>query len=77
MSVEPLQQRSVGRNVALLLMGWLFVAAAVGLAGWFQARSAPFVAATVWMLTLLVLLACWKVSVFKNWVMNVDLRFYT
>ena len=74
MTFEPLQQRSVGKNVALVLAGWILVTFAIGLAGWFAAASAPFVAVTVWTLTVLVLLACWKVPSFKEWVTNIDLR---
>ena len=74
MSFEPLQERLVSRNVALLLLGWIFIASGIGLAGWFKSVSAPFVAATVWTLTALVLLACWKVPSFKSWASNVDLR---
>lgn len=51
------------RVVTLVLLGWLCFA--VGLAGWFQNASALAVAATVWTLTGLVLLACWKVN---SWV---------
>jgi hypothetical protein len=74
MSFEPLQQRSVGKNIALVLAGWILVASAIGLAGWFKTASAPLVAATVWTLTALILLACWKVSSLRHWAMKVDLR---
>jgi hypothetical protein len=60
------------RVVTLLLLGWLCFA--VGLAGWFQNASALAVAATVWTLTALVLLACWKVWVIRACVLNIDLR---
>jgi hypothetical protein len=60
------------RVVTLVLLGWLFFA--VGLASWFYDASAPAVAATVWILTALVLLACWKISPVRVWMLNVDLR---
>jgi hypothetical protein len=60
------------RVVTLVLLGWLCFA--VGLAGWFQNASALAVAATVWTLTALVLLACWKVRTIRACVLNVDVR---
>ena len=60
------------RVVTLVLLGWLCFA--VGLAGWFQNASALTVAATVWTLTALVLLACWKVRTIRVCVLNIDLR---
>jgi hypothetical protein len=60
------------RFVALVLTGWLCFA--VGLASWFRNTSAPAVAATVLLLTALVLLACWKIVSIKVWVLNIDLR---
>jgi hypothetical protein len=60
------------RVVTLVLLGWLCFA--VGLAGWFQNASALAVAATVWTLTALVLLACWKVRTIRAWVLNIGLR---
>ena len=60
------------RVVTLVLLGWLCFA--VGLGGWFYNASAPAVAATVWTLTAFVLLACWKISPIRAWVLNVDLR---
>src|SRR6266487_212568 len=60
------------RVVTLVLLGWLCFA--VGLAAWFQNASALTVAATVWTLTALVLLACWKVRTIRACVLNIDLR---
>ena len=60
------------RVVTLVLLGWLCFA--VGLAGWFQNASALTVAVTVWTLTALVLLACWKVRTIRVCVLNIDLR---
>jgi hypothetical protein len=58
------------RIVTLVLLGWLCFA--VGLGGWFHKATAPAVAATVWMLTALVLLACWKITPIRVWALNVD-----
>jgi hypothetical protein len=60
------------RVVTLVLLAWLCFA--VGLASWFQNANALGVAATVWTLTALVLLACWKVRTIRASVLNVDLR---
>src|SRR4029077_16183840 len=60
------------RVVTLVLLAW--VCFAVGLAGWFQNARALTVAATVWILTALVLLACWKVRTVRVYVLNIDLR---
>src|SRR6266540_5102089 len=60
------------RIVTLVLLGWLCFA--VGLGGWFHNASAPTVAAIVWTLTALVLLACWKITPIRVWALNVDVR---
>lgn len=60
------------RVVTLVLLAWLCFA--VGLAGWFQNASAPTVAATVWTLTALIFLACWRVRTIRVCVLNIDLR---
>ena len=60
------------RVLTLVLLAWLCFA--VGLASWFQNASALAVAATVWTLTALVLLACWKVRTIRVCVLNIDLR---
>jgi hypothetical protein len=60
------------RVVTLILLGWLCFA--VGLASWFHNVSAYVVAGTVWILTALVLLACWKITPVKVWALNINLR---
>jgi hypothetical protein len=60
------------RVVTLVLLGWLCFA--VGLSGWFSNASALAVAATVWTLTALAVLACWKISPIRKWALNVDVR---
>jgi hypothetical protein len=60
--------------VSFVLAAWFCFALAVGIANWFQSASAPVVALTVWTLTGLVLLACWKVDPISTWAANVDLR---
>ena len=60
--------------VSFVLAAWLCFALAAGVAGWFQKASAPMIALTVWILTGLVLLACWKVEPIRMWAMKVDLR---
>lgn len=63
---------SSNRIVTLVFLGWLCFA--VGLSGWFQNANTLTVAATVWTLTALVLLACWKVRTIRACVLNIDLR---
>ena len=60
------------RFVALVLLGWLCFA--VGLASCFHDASAPGVAATIWTLSALVLLACWKIDGIRGWALDVDVR---
>src|ERR1700746_1246442 len=60
------------RVVTLVLLAWLCFA--VGLAGCFQNASASTVAATVWILTALLFLACWRVRTIRVCVLNIDLR---
>jgi hypothetical protein len=60
------------RVVTLVLLGW--VCFAVGLASWFHDASAATVAVTVWTLTALVLIACWKIIPIRAWVLSIDLR---
>jgi hypothetical protein len=70
--VMPVRQSH--RIVAVLLLTWLGLAAAVGVSGQFQRASAPVVALTVWTLTALVLLTCWKVASIRSWALNVPPR---
>jgi hypothetical protein len=60
------------RVVTLVLFGWLCFA--VGLTGWFHNASAPVVAATVWSLTALALIAWWKINLIRVWALGVDVR---
>lgn len=63
---------SPNRLVILMLLGW--VCLALGLSGWLHEASAPAVAATVWTLTALVLLACWKIAPIRVWTLSIPLR---
>jgi hypothetical protein len=60
------------RLVTLVLLAWICLA--VGLSGRLHYASAPAVAATVWTLTALVLLACWKIGSIRVWTLNIDFR---
>ncbi len=60
------------RLVTLVLLGWLCFA--VGLTGWFHNASAPAVAATIWTLTALALVACWKIDGVRALALDVDIR---
>lgn len=61
------------KPVVFGLLAWFCFALAVGVAGWFRNASAPWVAATVWTLTALTLLACWIIRVVRDWIALVDL----
>ena len=58
--------------VSFVLLGWLCLA--VGLSGRFSSASAPAVAVTVWTLTALLLIACWKISPVRVWTLTVTVR---
>jgi hypothetical protein len=60
--------------VTVALIVWACLALVVGAGGWFRNSSALVVAITVWSLTALALLACWKIGPIRAWAMNVDLR---
>lgn len=66
--------RPGNKSVALILSGWFCVAAGAGVAGWLEKAGAQLVAGIVWALTLLVLLACWKIPTVRSWVRMVELR---
>ena len=55
-----------------MLLAWLCVA--VASAGLFRNVSAPAVAATVWILTGIALLACWKITAIKAWALAVNVQ---
>jgi hypothetical protein len=60
--------------VTCLLALWFFAALLLGASSWFSVASAPMVAVTVWGLTGLALLACWKIPSVRAWSFAVDLR---
>jgi hypothetical protein len=62
------------KPVVLALLAWFCFALAVGVVGWFRSVGAPTVALTVWTLTALALLACWKIQMVREWAGIVDLR---
>ena len=70
---EP-AEGSGSKSVVLLLGAWLCLAAGVGIAGWIESAGAIAVAGIIWILTALVLFACWKVPTLQDWVMTVELR---
>jgi hypothetical protein len=74
MSPNAVDSGPGSKSILLILTGWLCLATAVGVAGWFEKASAPAVAGVIWTLTGLALLACWKVSTIRTWTMEVDLR---
>lgn len=74
MSSTAAMDGSGNKSVGLILGAWFCIASAVGVAGWLEGANAPLIAVTVWTLTLLTLVACWKVPLLQTWVMSVDLR---
>jgi hypothetical protein len=62
------------RPLVFGLLAWLCFALAVGVAGYFRNASAVGVTATVWILTAVTLLACWKISLLREGVNALDLR---
>lgn len=71
---EPLANRSPGQVVAGILGAWFCFAIAVGVSGVFRNASAAAVALTVWGLAVLILLACWKVPLLRDWSRAVNFR---
>ena len=65
---------SSNRIPAAILGAWFCFALAFGVSGSFQSASAGVVALTLWGLTALVLLACWKIPMIRNLVTTIDLR---
>src|SRR5580765_3374850 len=74
MSLTARTDRSGDKSVVLILSAWICLALGAGLAGWLEKASAPIVAAIIWTLTGLALVACWKVTTLREWAMKVDLR---
>jgi hypothetical protein len=74
MSPDSPAEESGNKTVSLLLVAWICIAAGAGIAGWLERANAPVVAAIVWTLTALTLLACWKVPTLRKWAIKVDLR---
>jgi hypothetical protein len=74
MSSNAPAEGSGNKSVALILAAWICIAAGVGVAGWLEKAAAPVVAGIVWTLTILALLACWKVRVLQRWAMTIELR---
>ena len=60
--------------VPLILVSWLCLALGLGLTGRFEQASAQAIAATVWTLTILLLLGWWKIPAINRWTKSVDLR---
>src|SRR6267143_467423 len=65
---------SDNKNVILILAAWICLATGTGLAGWLESANAPVVAGILWLLTVLALLACWKVPTLRRWALKVELR---
>jgi hypothetical protein len=62
------------KAVVAALLAWFCFALALGMAGYFRQASAVGLAAIVWMLTGLVLLAYWKIWLVREAIYTLDLR---
>jgi hypothetical protein len=62
------------KPIVLLLLAWFCLALAGGVAGWFENFSAAGIAITVWALTAVALLLCWKNCNIRAWALTVDLK---
>jgi len=62
------------KPIIFALLGWFCFALAVGVSGKFHYASAPGVAATVWTLTAVALVAGWKIRTIRGCLTNIDLR---
>jgi hypothetical protein len=60
--------------VTAALLTWLAFALVIGSSGRFSYASPRQVAATVWMLTALALLACWKIRPVRDRAADIDVR---
>src|ERR1700726_2150388 len=65
---------SSNRIAAAILGAWFCFALAFGVSGSFQSTSAAVVALTLWGLTALVLVACWKIPMIRNAAATIELR---
>jgi hypothetical protein len=63
-----------GRRAARIFAFWFCMAFGVGEAQLLQKMPAQAIGAIVWSLTAAVLLAYWKLSRFRNWVLALDIR---
>ena len=61
-------------KIIIAVITWLLLALVVGKYGLLNIIPPPFPQVVLFGLTLILLLLCWKLSVFRNWVFNVDIR---
>jgi len=59
--------------ISLILTIWFCLAVGFGLTGLFEQASAWAVALTVWSLTILLLVSCWKIPAIRQWAKDVAL----
>ena len=61
-------------KIIIAVITWLLLALVVGKYGLLNIIAPPFPQVVLFGLTLILLLLCWKLSVFRDWVFNVDIR---
>ena len=61
-------------KIIIAVITWLLLALVVGKYRLLATFAPPFPQVVLFGLTLILLLLCWKLSVFRNWVFNLDIR---
>ena len=69
---DPKSLQSV--KIIIAVITWLLLALVVGKYGLLATLAPPFPQVVLFGSTLILLILCWKLSVFHNWVFNVDIR---
>lgn len=75
MPLTARMERPGNKSVILIAGGWFCLALAASLAGWLEHATPQIVAATIWILTIVALIACWRVLTLRTWVAKVSLRY--
>lgn len=61
-------------KIIIAVITWFLVAIVIGKYGLLATLAPPFPQVVLFGSTLILLILCWKLSVFRNWVFNVDIR---
>ncbi len=69
---DPKPLQSV--KIIIAVIAWLVLAIVVGKYGFLSNVPPPFPQVVLFGLTLILLLLCWKLSVLRDWALNIDIR---